>query len=1302
MGALYPRAGLFAQAGDTGNPRVIGTPFIRNYSPDEYQGDNQNWAIVQDSAGLLYFGNSDGVLEYDGVSWRLLPTTNETVVRSLALDRNNRVYVGAYGEIGYLAPDSLGQLGYRSLLPQLDTQYLDFSNVWQTIATSSGVYFVTQQYIFRWAEERMHVWTAKNSFHVGFSVRDQFYVRQWDVGLLKVQGDSLLLTPGGAQFADKRVYSLLPYANPNDARDTESMLVCTQADGLYVYSGDRLTPFPTAADGLLREALVYHATELSDGGYAFATLKDGVVLVDAAGRLVLRLNKASGLLNDTGWFLYADREGGLWIGSDAGISRVDIAAPLSRFSVLEGLEGSVYDIVLHRGVLYVATSLGTYYWDTAQTERQRFRRVPGVPPQCWSLLSTESALLIGSFEGIFELKGRQAQLIDPAYTFFLHRSLRDGRRVFAGLPNGMKSLYYDGGQWRSEGAVAGIDQEIRDILETPDHQLWLTTRYRGLLRVDDRAGFSERPPVVRYDTAQGLPAGDRAFAFFSAEGLRFGTQAGIYRLDTNSNRFLPDPAFLSESPRKQQPVFNAAQDSEGNVWVIGGEKFGSGLALSRKDDTYEWNDTPFLGIRANYVYPDPTQAAVAWLGSNDQLLRYDASRSKDYRRGFETRIRRVLVNNDSLLFGGTATDRGILLAADENNLRFAFAGLSFADESRNSFQYLLEGYDKDWSKWGTESQKDYTNLPAGSYTFRVRSRNSYQQEGTIAALSFRILPPFYLTWWAYGFYSLAFGGLLLLWRRHELSRVERRQSQRLALLEFNKLKEVDELKSRFFTDISHELRTPLTVIAGMADRIETPLVSQTLILKNSKRLLRLINQMLDLAKLEAGQLQVTLEQADVVAFIQQQIDSFQPFAQSKQITIGFQPAVAEVVMDFDGEKLGNILTNLIFNATKFSNENGRIDLILQVEDRQLVLEIRDNGIGIPPEKLPFIFDRFYQNPRPVHSGQAPYAPQDNKSSGIGLALVKELVTLLGGSIAVSSTLGTGTAFTIKLPIRRDAPVASGTPIDEFDSKRMTPEFFPPIATDQPLKKELPFLLLIEDDEDLATYIRLCLRDHYTVDWVENGALGIERALETLPDMIICDVMMPERNGYEVTRFLKNDDRTNHIPIVLLTAKIDAASRLDGFTAGADAYLAKPFMEEELLVRLERLITLRKSLQAKYSSLDFKAETTDAASPAEAFLEKISQCVLEQLDVREFGAPQLTKELGMSESQLNRKVKALTGQTLSIFVRSVRLREAKTLLMTTELNISEIAYSVGFSEPAYFSRSFSQTFRVSPSQFRKSN
>ncbi|MEM7372479.1 MAG: ATP-binding protein [Bacteroidota bacterium] len=512
-----------------------------------------------------------------------------------------------------------------------------------------------------------------------------------------------------------------------------------------------------------------------------------------------------------------------------------------------------------------------------------------------------------------------------------------------------------------------------------------------------------------------------------------------------------------------------------------------------------------------------------------------------------------------------------------------------------------------------------------------------------------------------------------------------------------KLQELNAFKSRFFTNISHEFRTPLTVIGGMAEQIrEHPdkwaEKGSTLIKRNTRGLLTLVNQILDLRKLESGNLQLSPQKAEVIRFLRLGVASFESMAEMKQIDLRLESEIESLYMDFDAEKLSLVQNNLLSNALKFTSEGGKVICKVRQQEGQLELQVSDTGIGIPAEKLPLVFGRFYQ----VDSSST----RQGEGTGIGLSLTKELVELMGGRIEVQSELGKGSVFTLNLPISLNAPPATEPLVLEKKSVDIPLPFVAPPTTVVPARQELPSLLIIEDNADIVAYLHACLEDQYELFAAPDGQAGIEMALELVPDLIITDVMMPHKNGYEVCETLKLDERTSHIPIVMLTAKADQPSRLEGYKRGADAYLSKPFDQAELGIRLEKLLELRKVLQARYQQKGMPPKSDDLAMAGEdAFIMKIRQLIRENLDDSTYRGEALGKDLGLGKSHLHRKTKALTGMPVSHFIRKLRIEFAQEFLTDPQLQINEVAYMVGFNDPAYFSRIFQDLMGVSPRKWK---
>jgi signal transduction histidine kinase/DNA-binding response OmpR family regulator len=551
-----------------------------------------------------------------------------------------------------------------------------------------------------------------------------------------------------------------------------------------------------------------------------------------------------------------------------------------------------------------------------------------------------------------------------------------------------------------------------------------------------------------------------------------------------------------------------------------------------------------------------------------------------------------------------------------------------------------------------------------------------------------------------------FAGLaisLLLSLLYYQQRIRNRKNRQL----LEKEKEMDKLKSRFFANISHEFRTPLTLILGpldeMINKIEIPEFKKQLkvLQRSAVRLLDLVNQLLDLSKIESGKLKLNISRSDIVSMIKGVTMSFHSIADQKNIDIEMDILPKFLVMNYDKEKMETILINLLSNAFKFTPENGKISVqsglhtIKNTDDRGefLFFKISDNGIGIPEEDVDHIFNRFYQSDNNQLSQQ--------EGSGIGLALTKELVELHKGNIRAKSGHGKGMQIIFEIPTNLKLS-KSQIPVEfnsTMESSTLSPDKEFELVTDfKQEDNDLPLILLIEDHEDVRKYIREILDERYRVIIAEDGENGIENAKKTIPDLILSDVMMPKKNGFEVCRELKKDEKTSHIPIILLTAKSDVENKIEGLQTEADDYITKPFIPRELLARIENIIESRKKLREKYEKKGIlKPKDITVNSIDEKFLNELIEIVESQLGNEKFGVEKLSEELSMSRSQLHRKLAALLGTGPNQFIRSFRLQRAHDLIKQNSATTAEIAFQVGFGSPSYFTKCFQEQFGYLPSE-----
>lgn len=1364
---LFLPCHLFSQRDHS--PVTDGQTFIQYYPPASYLNKHrQNWCVIQDHRGMIYVGNTTGLLTFDGVKWRFYQCSNRSVIRSLKKDDFGRIYYGAKGEFGYLSADSVGTLQLIPLSDFLPDTVENIGDVWDIACTSDKVYFQSRYYTFRFdiaaissakqaVYPKANIWIEKKAA-IGFTglvaVNEAAYFQDLGKGLLKVTGDSLeILTESGP--AKSIVFDkILPLANHKESEP--HLLFVTKFDGLYEMNGEVISQVelaPFVQDFLLKNNLTISSAFLPNGHLAISTVRKGLLILDQDYRLVRCLNKSTGLATDAVTYAYSDRQEGLWLATEKGIARVETSSPLTFFSNSHGIEGNIYSITYHKESLCLGTASGIFSSSKRTPNRaSSFQLVEAFPKKCSALASTGDELLAAiPREGLMQVDRGKETAIQEGNHIFVRPSRFDKRLVFMGIEShgdGGLIVYKSQDGWKPIQVDFDIPSDIRYIAEEAPGIIWLGHRTDGYYRVEIPALIESGVDIlesidslslkVEHITDETSITGGKARLFPVHGKLYLATNKGLKRFDPTTRTLVPDLSLGKELADTTTFIYLMIPGNNGEIWIKSSLTENSfGKLVPKAGGSFKWEDVPIInriaGPSFNIIYPDPYQDDIVWLGGSEILVKYNLSRGVTQPQNYAPLIRRVLVNGDSLIYDG---DLSLIsesltppqLSYKKNNLRIEYAATSFDVPEKSQYQVWLSPFEEGWSDWTQETQKDYTNVPEGHYTFRLRAKNLYEVESQEAVFAFVVLPPWYRTWGAYfGYFLLLVGfiGGIVKWRERNLTAKNRALEAIIAdrtreLAQKNeKLLALDQTKSRFFTNISHEFRTPLTVISGMVDQIKSHPEKWRdkgleMIQRNSQQVLELVNQILDLRKLEAGSLELNLIHGDIVPYLRYIAESVHSYAEQKKVSLLFESDLETLMMDYDKGKVLSVVSNLLSNAIKFTPEGGEVRFKVQrlgfgvegipqrtlsSEHRtsNLLIQVSDTGIGIPPDKLPHIFDRFYQ----VDDSTT----REEEGTGVGLALAQELVRLMAGQITVKSEVNKGSTFSLQLPIRHLDQVESE------DSRLVSNSGLIPSKTfDQPLQDvqitkssndSLPSLLIVEDNKDVIQYLIACLENQYQLLVSRNGEEGIEMAIEAVPDLILSDVMMPRKDGLELCETLKGDERTSHIPIVLLTAKADVASRISGWERGADAYLAKPFDQPELLAVLKKLLELRRKLQARYASLEVHPPPIAGnVQQEDAFIQKLRQAIIGHLDDPTLNVTSLCDMMSMSRTQLHNKVKALTGRSATSFVRFVRLGEAKKLLAQSHLRIAEVAYQVGFSDPSYFSRSFTEEYGHAPSEARE--
>jgi signal transduction histidine kinase/DNA-binding response OmpR family regulator/ligand-binding sensor domain-containing protein len=821
----------------------------------------------------------------------------------------------------------------------------------------------------------------------------------------------------------------------------------------------------------------------------------------------------------------------------------------------------------------------------------------------------------------------------------------------------------------SSGDTSSLSHDhVLSIREDPlerDRYLWVGTDGGGLNRLEKQTGKFQR-----ITQKQGLSDNVVYSILTDKRGhLWMSTNQGICRMDPRSLSFrnfdVSDGLKVMEFNREEY-----YQDDEGTMY------FGNvgGINIFRPED-----------LKDNMHIPPVVLT--------------------------DLKLRNVSVqigDSGSILSEAISETKEIKIPYEQNVITLEYAALDFLNPGKNQYSHMLEGFEKEWSPTSTNRTATYTNLAPGEYIFKVRGSNcdgAWNMNG--ASLTIVILPPWYRSAWAYATYAFLLVGGLFLFRRYDLKRIRLKDQLDLEQVRSAQLREVDQLKMRFFQNVSHEFRTPLTLILGPIEKLLENLQDQShkrelrLVRRNAQRLLGLINQILDVSKLDAGGMKLQASQADIVPFVRGIAMAFHSLAERKGIFLDVQADVPSLLVYFDQDKLEKVLVNLLGNSFKFTPESGEIIVRLSLTEHETLIAVRDTGIGIPKDRLPHIFDRFYQ----VDSSTTRSA----EGTGIGLSLVKDFVDLHHGRVNVTSEPGRGTEFTIylqlgsahltKSEIAEEALQVHPTDTVAIDADEG--------AADTALEQQVdeqgkPIILVVEDNADVREYIRSCLTDTYAISEAKDGLEGIEVAEKLIPDLVISDVMMPNMDGYDFCAHIKREEKTSHIPVILLTAKAAMEDRIGGLETVADDYLIKPFDTNELLVRVKNLIELRRKLREKFGKelVALKPDEVKVTPVEKIFIQKVIDAIEEQLSDESFSVERLAEKVNMSYTQLHRKLKAVTDQSAAQFIRTLRLKKAMELLQNGGGTVSEIAYSVGFGSPAYFTKCFQEEFGRAPSEVRK--
>jgi len=1173
---------LFALLASISDAQEIGLPVIRNYTPKEYRNSTQIFGAVQDTRGIFYFGVADGVMEYDGASWRTILNKKQAYTYDLAKDNNGRIYIGAKEEFGYLDTDSKGNTIYKSLTYLIKDSTFKLGAVWSVKPTSKYVYFRTYNAILQYSAspEKLQIFKADTyrSFSVDFIYKDVYYTRMFQRGLMKIENNELTQVPKSDFFKD--IYSLviLPY-NP------KTLLIPTRDKGLYLFEPNSDSPakkFNISDSDFITDNNIYSASVFQNDKFVLGSLKKGAILLDKQGKTLQHYRENKLLQNNEILKITTDTCQNLWFGLNNGISKTEHSLDLSYWNKDAGLQGIVEQVIRHDSTIYIATSTKVYFIDN----KNQIQEVQNINTgQSWCFLETKNtnSLLVGISDGIYEIKRDKAvKIYSGTHITELVQSIKNHDRIFATDRGRLISLKYQNGKLTSEGSWKGINDQIDGIIEAENGDLWLGTSRNGVIKVTPDNQNSTNPSKVKY---YNINAGF-SIPFPFKHSIILGTEKGLYAYNSKTDCFEPFRDLGEQFCNGSRDIASFSEMPDGKIWICSSEnrKADIGYLQPNGKGDYDWVFAPFrripeMSLETFHIEP----SGIAWIGGSEGLYRYDHSKdTKNYTQRFSCLIRKITSGSDSLLYGGNKSNLQDLkkladLKYEFNNLTFEFAAPFFDQEEKTVYSYQLVGYDKEWSKWSKETKKEYSKIREGKYTFRVKARNVYDVESEIDSCQISVLPPWSRTVWAYLAYLII--SITFIWfitrlysKRLKTANIQLEIIIKERTLEITRQKEEilihrDELelananKDKFFSIIAHDLRGPFGGFLGLTEVMSEKLPNLTmpqiqdlaLSMKNSAaNLYRLLNNLLEWSQIQKGSMPFNPAIIQLDLLVDEVIAPALETAKSKEIEIGCD-IPEEISVFADRNMLQTVIRNLVSNALKFTRNGGTVHVSAKInENKNIEIAFHDTGIGMSQEILENLFRIDVQTRREGTKGEP--------STGLGLLLCKEFVEKHGGNIWVESEEGKGSIFYFTLPVATE-------PIEKASLKNEISLGIDEIPT---IKLKI---LIAEDDKASSQLISLSIQKFANeVICVQSGIEAVD-ACRNNPDieLIFMDIQMPGIDGYEATRQIREFNK--EVIIIAQTAFALDGEKGKAMKSGCNDYISKPIKKAALLELINKYFSI---------------------------------------------------------------------------------------------------------------------------------
>lgn len=747
---------------------LAGLPAIRNFRTQDYGGGIQNWDIAQDRRGLVYIANNFGLLEFDGSKWKIYRVKNGSKMRSVAIDDSGRIYVGCQGDFGYFFPDRQGQLYYTSLADSLPSQYRNFDETWKVFLDDGKVYFCTFSNIFIYDHHDFAVVTPAHPIELSFMVNRELYVEEVQKGITQLDNNTLSLLQGGEFFRNMGISSILPYYSSR-------LIVSTFQHGVFEVSNTGIKPWNPHLQSFFREATVNVMIRLKNGNYAVGTQNHGLAIINDKGKILTQLTNGRGLQNRTVLSIYEDDLQNLWVGQNNGLAYVEFGSPFTFINEQVGLPGTGYAAYLDNEKLYLGTNTGLYVKDLSQ-QNAAFKLVENTRGQVYHIGRYGNDLLMGHHGGSFRVDHDRSTLLSKEPGAWIFQPFRQNRNVLAqGSYNGLALLTKKQEHWSFDKKLDGFKESSRVMELDRDGTLWITHGYKGVYKVMFNDSITRIKSVDFYGAEKGFPSNALINVFNIRNELIFTSERGLFKYDKKTDRFVREP-FLTTLFGENAQLWHLREDAFGNIYFTGISQIG--VLRKNTAGSYSMESNSFNKIR-DLLNDDLENLTVlenneVLFGAKEGFIHFDPNVKMTTEQRFRTHIRSVSTTGaprDSILFYGNYTDNGrivesqtsgeaIVLPYKNNSVNFTFSATSFEGNGEVVHQYYLEKFDKGWSEWTSQTQKEYTNLREGKYTFHVRSRNVYGEVGKEVTFQFSIDPPWYRTALAYVIYGITVMGFL--------------------------------------------------------------------------------------------------------------------------------------------------------------------------------------------------------------------------------------------------------------------------------------------------------------------------------------------------------------------------------------------------------------------------------------------------------------------------------------------------------------------------------------------------------------